>query len=145
MQYPIKLTYADGAYVASCRDLPAFNSVGDTQAEALRESVDALALALQGHIDERRPIPQPSDKKRGEHWVALPALDVAKIGLYEAMRAKSMRKSDLARLLRVHAPQVDRLLSLAHQSKLEQVEDALARLGYRVDVFVIPMDARRVA
>ncbi|MBT2116439.1 type II toxin-antitoxin system HicB family antitoxin [Dyella sp. LX-66] len=145
MQYPIKLKLADGAYVASCRDLPAFNSVGDTQAEALRESVDALALALQGYIDDRRPIPQPSEKKRGEHWVALPALDVAKIGLYEAMRAKGMRKSDLTRLLHVHAPQVDRLLSLAHQSKLEQVEDALACLGYRVDVLVTPMDSRRMA
>ena len=145
MQYAIKLTFADGAYIASCRDLPALNSVGDTQAEALRESVDALALAIQGYIDDRRQIPQPSERKRGEYWVALPALDVAKIGLYEAMRAKGMRKSDLARLLHVHAPQVDRLLSLAHQSKLEQVEDALARLGYRMDVLVTPIDARRVA
>lgn len=145
MQYAIKLTSADGAYIASCRDLPAFNSVGDTQEDALHESVDALALALQGHIDERSAIPPPSEKKRGEHWVALPALDVAKIGLYDAMRAKGMRKSDLARLLGVHAPQVDRLLSLAHQSKLEQVEDALARLGYRVDVVVTPIDSRRVA
>ena len=80
-----------------------------------------------------------------EHRVALPALDVAKIGLYEAMRAKGMRKSDLARLSGVHAPQVDRLPSLARRSRLEQVEDALARLGYRVDVSVTPIDARRVA
>jgi len=145
MQYAIKLTFADGVHIASCRDLPALNSVGDTQTEALQESVDALALALQGLIDERRPIPRPSEKKRGEHWVALPALDVAKLGLYEAMRAKGMRKSDLGRLLHIHAPQVDRLLSLTHQSKLEQVEAALARLGYRVDVTVTPIDTRRVA
>jgi antitoxin HicB len=145
MRYAIKITKDDGAFVASCRDLPAFNSVGDTEAEVLRESVDAIALVLQWCIDERQAIPPPSEKKRGEHWVVLPALDVAKVGLYEAMRAKRLRKSDLARLLGVHGPQVDRLLSLTHKSKLEQVEEALARLGYRVNISVEPFDGRRAA
>jgi antitoxin HicB len=61
---------------------------------ALSESVDAMALVLQDHIDRRLPIPKASDKKRGEHWVSLPALDVDKIGLYEATCMKGLRKSD---------------------------------------------------
>ncbi|MFC4765373.1 type II toxin-antitoxin system HicB family antitoxin [Dyella koreensis] len=145
MRYAIKLTLDDGAYVASCRDLPAFNSVGDSVEEALRESVDGIALVLQSYMDERQSIPRATEKKRGEHYVSLPALDVAKIGLYEAMRAKGLRKSGLARLLGVHGPQVDRLLSLTHKSKLEQVEEALARLGYRVNVSVEPDTGRRAA
>lgn len=145
MRYAVKITRHDGAFIASCRDLPAFNSVGDSLEEALQESVDAIALVLQWHMDERQSIPPASEKKRGEYWVALPALDVAKIGLYEAMQTKRMRKADLARLLGVHAPQVDRLLSLTHKSKLEQVEDALAKLGYRVNVYVEPMEKRRAA
>jgi antitoxin HicB len=145
MRYAIKLSKEGDVFVASCRDLPAFNSVGESVDDALNESVDAIALALQTYVDEREPIPAITDKRRGEYWVSLPALDVAKIGLYQAMRAKGMRKSDLARLLGVHAPQVDRLLSLAHKSKLEQVEDALARLGYRVRVSVEPVEKRRVA
>lgn len=145
MRYAVKLTEANGVYVASCRDLPAFNSVGDSIEEALAESADAIALVLQWHIDERTPIPAPTEKKRGEHWVELPALDVAKVGLYQAMMAKGLRKADLARILGVHGPQVDRLLSLVHKSKLEQVEDALARLGYRVSLSVEPMDGRRAA
>lgn len=145
MRYAVKLTEADGAYVATCRDLPAFNSVGDSIEDALRESADAIALALQWHIDERKPIPAATARKRGEHWVELPALDVAKLGLYEAMMAKRLRKADLMRILGVHGPQVDRLLSLVHKSKLEQVEDALARLGYRVNLSVEPADGRRAA
>lgn len=145
MRYAVKLTEANGVYVASCRDLPAFNSVGDSIEEALAESADAIALVLQWHIDERTPIPAPTEKKRGEHWVELPALDVAKVGLYQAMMAKGLRKADLVRILGVHGPQVDRLLSLVHKSKLEQVEDALARLGYRVSLSVEPMDGRRAA
>jgi antitoxin HicB len=145
MRYAVKLTEDGGAFVATCRDLPAFNSVGDTVEEALRESVDAIALALEGYMDEREPIPTASDKKRGEHWVMLPALDVAKIGLYNAMLARDLRKADLVRLLGVHAPQVDRLLSLSHKSKLEQVEDALGHLGYRVNVSVERVTARYAA
>lgn len=145
MRYAVKLTEADGVYVATCRDLPAFNSVGDSLEEALIESADAIALVLQWHIDERTPIPAATEKKRSEHWVELPALDVAKIGLYQAMMAKGLRKVDLVRILGVHGPQVDRLLSLMHKSKLEQVEDALARLGYRVTLSVEPMERRRAA
>lgn len=145
MRYAIKLTKDDGQYVASCRDLQGFNSVGDSVEHALSESIDAMALILQYYIDRREPLPKASDKKRGEYWVSLPALDVAKIGLYEAMRAKGLRKSDLARKLGMHAPQVERLLDLTHKSKLEQVEAALAAVGYRVNVSVEPMERRRVA
>lgn len=145
MQFAVRLTPADGVYVATCRDLPAFNSVGDTEEEALRESVDALALALQGYMDDRQPIPEPTAKKRGEKWVALPALDVAKVGLYQAMLANGLRKADMVRRLGVHPPQVDRLLSLAHKSKLEQVEDALSRIGYRLQVSVETMPRQRAA
>jgi antitoxin HicB len=45
----------------------------------------------------------------------------------------------------MHAPKVDRLLDLTHKSKLEQVEAALAAVGYRVNVSVEPVDSRRAA
>jgi antitoxin HicB len=44
-----------------------------------------------------------------------------------------MRKADLARLLGVHMPQVDRLLDLRHRSKLEQADAALNAVGYRIE------------
>lgn len=141
MFYPVKITNTGAGYWVRCRDLPEMNSVGDTKEEALREAVDGVASVLQGYMDDRKPIPAPSPKRRGEHYVALPALDVAKVGLYQVMLAKGLRKADLARLLGAHAPQVDRLLSLLHKSKLEQVESALERLGYQVHVSVEPIAA----
>jgi antitoxin HicB len=143
MRYAIKLKKYGDEYVASSRDLQGLNSIGETIEDALNESIDALALILQDHIDRRQPIPVASERKRGEYWVSLPALDVAKIGLYEAMRANGLRKSDLARKLGMHAPQIERLLDLTHSSKLEQVEVALAAVGYRVNLSVEPIDARR--
>lgn len=142
MRYAIKLKKYGDEYVASCRDLQGFNSIGESIDDALNESIDAVALILQDHIDRRQPIPKASEKKRGEYWVSLPALDVAKIGLYEAMRVNGLRKSDLARKLGMHAPQVERLLDLTHSSKLEQVEAALAALGYRVNLSVEPAEVR---
>jgi antitoxin HicB len=53
MRYAIKLTRDGGTYVASCRDLPAFNSAGDSEAEALQESVDAITLVLRSWIKSR--------------------------------------------------------------------------------------------
>jgi antitoxin HicB len=145
MQYPVRITNTGADFWVQCRDLPEMNSVGDTLEEALREAVDGIASVLQSYMDDRQAIPAPSVKRRGEHYVALPALDVAKVGLYQAMLAKGLRKADLVRLLDVHGPQVDRLLSLLHKSKLEQVEDALAKLGYRVNVSVEPRESRRAA
>lgn len=136
MHYPIKLTHADGVVMVTCPDLPEFASVGDTPDEALREAVDGIETALQMYMQDRRAIPAPSAPKRGQRLVALPPLTVAKLGLYRAMRAKNLRKADLARLLDMHMPQIDRLLDLRHSSKLEQVEAALNAVGYRIELAV---------
>jgi antitoxin HicB len=45
------------------------------------------------------------------------------------MRDRGVRKTELARRLGVHLPQVDRLLDLRHGSRLDQVEDALRAVG----------------
>lgn len=136
MQYPVKLTHADDVVMATCPDLPEFASVGDTMEDALREAVDGIETTLQLYMQERRAIPTPSAPKRGQRLVILPPLAVAKLGLYQAMQAKHMRKADLARLLDMHMPQIDRLLDLRHSSKLEQVEAALNAVGYRIELAV---------
>lgn len=137
MQYNVKLTRSDGAYIVTCPDLPELTSVGDTVEDALREAVDAIETTLWIYMQERRDIPEPSPRKRGQYPVDLPALSVAKIGLYRAMQAQGLTKTDLARLLGVHRPQVDRLLDLRYNSKLEDVEAALAALGYRIELQVL--------
>lgn len=136
MFFPVKLTRAGQQVMVTAPDLPEFASVGDTEADALAQAVDGIESTLQAYMQDRRALPTPSARKRGQHLVALPALAVAKLGLYEAMQTRRMRKADLARLLGVHLPQVDRLLDLRHSSKLEQVEAALQAVGYRIELAV---------
>lgn len=137
MKYPVKLTDVDGVVMVTCSALPEFSSVGNSPDEALHEAVDGIESTLQTYMQDRRDIPAPGVCKRGQHPVCLPPLAVAKLGLYQAMQTRHMRKADLARLLGVHLPQVDRLLDLRHRSKLEQVETALNAVGYRLEVSVL--------
>jgi len=137
MQYPVSLKHVDGAVMVTCADIPEFATVGDGEDEALANAVDGIETALMGYMSDRRRIPRASLKKRGQKLVALPALTVAKLGLYEAMLSKNWRKADLARHLEMHMPQVDRLLNLQHSTKIEQVEFALHALGRRIELTVL--------
>lgn len=138
MKYPVKLQHlGDDEIMVTCPDLPAMTSVGTGEADALREAVDGLCSALQILIADRKTLPPPGAAKRGMKLVELPPLAVVKIGLYNAMLQHGIRKSELARRLHVHLPQIDRLIDLRHQSKLEQVQAALEAVGYRMEIKVM--------
>jgi antitoxin HicB len=73
--------------------------------------------------------------------VPVPVLIEAKLCVYEAMRTANMGRADLARRLRWHRPQVDRLLNLHHASKLDQIEAAAEVLGKRLTLAVHDVEA----
>ena len=62
------------------------------------------------------------------------ALECAKLGVYQAMMEQGIKKSELARRLGWHMPQVDRLFDLRHASKLDQIEAAALALGRHLEV-----------
>jgi antitoxin HicB len=107
-------------------DLPDATTFGDDREDALARAVDAIESALMGRIADRDVIPDPS-AECADH-VELPALSVAKIALYRAMRSEGVGKAALAKRLGVALPQIDRLLDLRHQSRLDALERALAAL-----------------
>ncbi|MCU6236719.1 hypothetical protein KWH75_06510 [Morganella morganii] len=74
--YPVKVELdADtGCYIASCRDLPLMNSVGEDIQDALFESVSGLVTAISIETDEHRPIPKGSEPVDGEYVVTVPVL-----------------------------------------------------------------------
>jgi antitoxin HicB len=130
LNYPVTLVPdTNGTYLVGFPDFPEANSVGDNLEDALKNAVDALESALEIYFDERRPVPAPSMPEPGQHVVALPALETAKVLLWNEMYAQKVRKADLARMLNVHTPQIDRLFDLKHSSKIEFVEQAAKVLG----------------
>jgi antitoxin HicB len=136
MDYPVRLERDDNDTVlVSFPDFPEAHTFGDDEADALAHAPDALATAIDAYIKDRRDVPLPSAIV-ARHRVTVPALVEAKLRLYETMRAKRVNKAELARRLKWHAPQVDRLLEMTHASKLEQLELAFAALGKRLIVGV---------
>lgn len=139
LRYPVKLTKDDnGTLLVTAPDLPEMATFGDDVADALARAMDAIATALQSRVTDRKEIPAPSAPKRGQYLVALPAIVAAKLALYRAMIETGTRKSDLARKLGVHGPQVDRLLDLDHNSKLDQIEAAARAIGWEFYIELRP-------
>lgn len=138
LNYPVTLTPdTNGTFLVGFPDFPEANSVGDDEQDALASAVDALETALEIYFDERRPVPLPSQPEPGQATVALPALSAAKVLIWNEMFAQKLRKADLARLLNVHTPQVDRLFDLHHSSKFEFVEQAAKALGKKLTVELV--------
>jgi antitoxin HicB len=138
LHYGVKLSKdTNRTILAEVPDVPGAITFGDDRAEALARVVDAIETVLLGHMADRREIPLPRPGRRGP-FVTLPALTEAKLALYTEMRAAKVGKAELARRLNWHLPQVDRLLDLRHNSRLDQLEAAFRVLGKQISVEVSP-------
>ena len=140
--YPLMIEPDDnGTLLVSFVDIPEAHTFADDEDEITARATDCALTALEGYMKDRRPIPAPSRELTGRA-VVLPPLAVAKVELYEAMRNAGVRKAELARRLRWHMPQVDRLLSLRHGSRLEHLEAALTALDHHLEMRVVRGVAR---
>lgn len=136
LDYPVDLTPNDGTMLVTFPDVPAAITFGADTDETLMYAVDALESALSFYVDDRKSLPIPGKPKRGQKTVRPSALECAKLGVYQAMMEQGIRKSELARRLGWHMPQVDRLFDLKHASKLDQIEAAARALGKHIEVSV---------
>ena len=135
MRYAVTLTPDDnGTILVTVPDIPEAITFGEDREDALARAIDAIETALSGFIEAREPIPRP--RAKGRDHVALPALTVAKLGLYDAMRADKIGKAALARKLGVALPQIDRLLDLRHHSRMDALERALLALNRTLTISV---------
>lgn len=135
MRYAVSLSPDDnGTLLVTVPDVPEAITFGDSRAEALERAVDAIESAFMAAMAARADIPEP--KARGRHYAVLPALTAAKIALYRDLRIEGMSKTALARRMGVHLPQIDRLLDLRHQSRMDMIEKAFAALGKVVSITI---------
>ncbi len=134
--YPITLTPDDGTILVTFPDVPEAITFGVDEDEALLHAVDALETALSFYVDARTALPRPSSPAANQKTVRPSALECAKLGVYQAMTEQGIKKSELARRLGWHLPQIDRLFDLRHASRLDQIEAAARVLGRHLEVWV---------
>jgi len=126
----------EGGFVVTFPDIPEAITEGDDETEALVWALDALETMLESYMDDRQRIPYPSPAD-GRPVVILPVVAAGKVILYNTLLEAGKKKADLARMLNLAPTLVDRLLSLRHKSRIEQIETALAAFGKRLVVDVI--------
>lgn len=131
LSYPVKLEHDDEAVLVTSPDFPELTTFGEDRDEALERAVAALEEAVAARIYDRLDIPTAS---QGETRVLLPTLTAVKVILYQSMRDQGVGKAELARRLRWHLPQVDRVLDVQHHSRLDQMDAALGAIGLRLEV-----------
>lgn len=98
---------------------------------------DLLMLTVGDYMRDSRPLPVPK-RYRGSNYrpVALPALQAAKVDLYNAFLESGITKAELARRIAIPKTHIQRLFSLRHHSRLDLIESAFAALGKRLHVEV---------
>ena len=113
-------------------DVPEAIFGADTEEELWRDAPDVLALALLSYPRSGQPFPTASTTTANSRPLGVPAVQSAKLFIHQAIAARGMTAADLARLIGTDHKSVRRILSLAHNTRMEQLEHVLAALNVRV-------------
>lgn len=136
LQYAAKFEPDGDGFAVSFRDIPEALTSGSTIKEAYEMAADALLTAMDFYFEDKRPVPAPSEAKKGEVLIALPASVSAKILLLNEMITQKVTASELARRLNTRPQDVTRIIDLGHTTKIDTIAEALEALGKRLALSV---------
>ncbi|MBU9818165.1 type II toxin-antitoxin system HicB family antitoxin [Rahnella sp. C60] len=134
MRYPVKLEKDGDGYFVSFPDIPEALTQGDTREEALEMARDALVTAFEFYFEDNQPVPLPGES--GDDFVTVPASIWAKVLLLNAMLETGTSNAELARRMNLKPQEVQRIVTLGHNTKIDTTEAALAALGKRLEILV---------
>jgi len=137
IKYRVKLEPDDNDTVlVTAPDFPGVVTFGNTREEALDYAVGAFREMIASKIHNKEPIPEPSRIKKGEPFIVLPLQTEMKMKLYQSMLEKGVRKAELARRMKLHRQEVERLLDFHQSTSLSKIENAFAALGKSLQIEV---------
>ena len=146
MWYELVLDMDDNdSFLVTAPAFPEVTTFGYTQPEALLNGRKAIEEAIAGRISAGDDLPHPQKETSGKgHWVELPALVFLKSVLYMICKEEAISRAELARRLKWHREQVDRLFRLDHKSQLDQLELAFKAIDVPLS-FDIPLPRKSAA
>jgi len=134
LSYPARMARDGEGFCVSFPDIPEALTSGASREEALAMAADALTTAMDFYFEDRRPVPVPSQLKRGQLMVDLPASISAKVLLLNEMLRQDVRPAELARRMNVRPQEVNRITTLGHPTKIDTISQALAAIGKRLEL-----------
>ena len=133
MLYPAKFEKEEsGLYAVSFRDIPEAITCGDDYDDAVKMAKDALLTCMDFYFEDRRTVPMPSRPKKGEVLIELPDSLFAKVLLLNELVKQDISNADLARRIFVKPQEVQRIVDLSHNTKIDTLSKALSAVGKRL-------------
>jgi antitoxin HicB len=130
--YPVNLR-KDGKFIlVTFPDIPEAITQGNDRAHAMEMAKEVLELSMDFYFEDQRPVPTPSQPKRGQAVVELSASTSAKVLLLNEMLRQKVHPAELARRMGTTPQVVNRLVHLRHTSKIDGIDTALRALGKRL-------------
>jgi antitoxin HicB len=137
IKYRVKLTPDDnGTFLVTAPDFPEVITFGETREDALHHAVGAFREMIASKIHDKKAIPQPSKVRASDDFIALPLQTEMKVRMYESMLESGIKKSQLARKMKLHRQEIERLLDFEHATSLNKIESAFAAMGKRLHIEV---------
>ncbi len=137
IKYRVKLTPDDNdTFLVTSPDFPDVITFGETREDALHYAVGAFREMIAGRIHNRESIPKPSKIHAKDDFITLPLQTEMKIRVYESMRESGTKKADLARKMKLHRQEIERLLDFEHATSLNKLESAFAAMGKTLKIEV---------
>jgi antitoxin HicB len=137
-KYPARLIPDGTGFAVQFRDIPEAITCGSTREEAIDMASDALVTAMDFYFDDKRPVPAPSDPKRGDVLIELPPSIAAKVLLLNAMLSQKVTPAELARRMNTRRQEINRVIDLGHATKIDTIASALAALGMHLEITATP-------
>ena len=135
--YEIKIDADGDIFMATAPAFPEVTTFGEDMEAALKNARDAIEEAIAGRIYDSEDIPLTLSQTTGRgYFIQLPVLTYLKAGLYMVCREAGVSRAELARRLKWHREQVDRLFRLDHNSKMDQIQEAFDALGITISVSI---------
>ena len=139
-EYPVTIEpNGEGGYIASFRDIPEALTEGWSLDGVRKNALQALITAVEFYIEDNRSFPLPSKPEKNEEVVVLPASIISKILLLNSMAEQKVRPADLAKKMNIRPQEVNRIINLKHNTKIDTIEKALNALGLSLSISCKPI------
>ncbi|WP_394182685.1 type II toxin-antitoxin system HicB family antitoxin [Marinomonas posidonica] len=135
MKYPVTIERDGNGYSVSFPDIPEALTCGDTYEEALAEAEDALVTAFEFYFEDERSVPLPS--KVTSESVSVPLSVWSKVLLLNAMLEEHVSQSELAKRIGKKKQEMQRIINLGHNTKIDTLVSALEALGKKINFSVV--------
>ncbi|MBD2811768.1 type II toxin-antitoxin system HicB family antitoxin [Xenorhabdus sp. Vera] len=133
MYYPAKFAKEDNSYTVSFNDIPEAMTCGADITEAMEMAEDVLLSCVEVYFDMDKAFPSPaSELQADEMWVYLPDNVYAKVLLNNVLIKDKVSKAELSRLTGIRPPEIQRILTPRHATKIDTISKAISALGKRL-------------